>query len=101
MAVVALDQVRTLCDLPTSAMPDTELRMIVDMCEHLLAEDVRTELMAPDDYTIAISRMVSRNVTAQGIPLGAQATEYGTMYVPRNDPVFAKMVAPYWRGGFA
>ena len=94
---ITLPELRTALDLPQQTLDDTELMRIVDACVDVQKAYIRPDFQTyyPPALVQALIRRVGRQVTARGIPLGAQSTEYGTTYIPSNDPILHALEAPY------
>ncbi len=90
------DQVREALGLSAGVIGDTLLAEVVDAAAELQAAHLT---IPPAGYTAALRqaliRRVGRAVNARGIPLGAQNTEFGTMYVPQYDSILQELEAPY------
>lgn len=96
---VTLATLRDRLDLPAEVVGDAELAEMLDSCRAV--QSAYCEGFGPA-LDRALIRRVAREVAAKGMPLGAQATEYGTFFLPSwSDPVLAALEAPYLRGGFA
>lgn len=97
---VDIPKLRDRLDLPAAVVSDEELQEILDAC--LIQQDERCIMPMNAATDRALIRRVAREVAAKGMPLGAQATEYGSFYIPGwQDPIIGALEAPYLRGGFA
>jgi hypothetical protein len=90
-----LDTLRAALDLPAGVLSDEQLQAILDACVEVQAAYLNPVAAESPALTQALIRRVGRAVTARGIPLGAQNTEFGTMYVPQWDPILQELEAPY------
>lgn len=103
---VDLATLRDRLDLAVTVVSDEELAEILDAC----TEQQNAVVLRPDEVTgtgsvsldRALIRRCAREIAAKGLPLGAQATEYGTFYLPgRSDPITQGLEVDHLRGGFA
>lgn len=97
--MVDLLMLRDRLDLPATIISDEELQEMLDACSIIQAHHILAPMNAATDR--ALIRRVGAEVAAKGMPLGAQNTEFGTVFVPFHDPVLQRLEAPYLRGGFA
>jgi hypothetical protein len=96
LTVLPLPTIRAALDLPTEVLDDVQLQSIVYSCAEIQAAYLAAD--APEDSAAlwqALLRRVGRAVSARGLPLGAQNTEFGTTYVPAYDPILQELEAPY------
>lgn len=91
---------RKRLDLPASVVSDEALADVLAACLEVQEAHCVTKVRTPALDT-ALIRRVGRQIASNGIPLGAQNTEFGTMYVPRTDAILTALEAPYLLGGFA
>lgn len=99
--MVDLLMLRDRLDLPATIISDEELQEMLDACSIIQLEHIG--VLAPVNAATdrALIRRVGAEVAAKGMPLGAQNTEFGTVFVPFHDPVLQRLEAPYLLGGFA
>lgn len=99
---IDLATLRDRLDLPPSVISDEELEEVLAGCI-----EQQTAIVVPVEggsvaLDRALIRRVAREVAAKGMPLGAQATEYGSFYIPSwSDPIVAALEADHLKGGFA
>lgn len=104
---VDLATLRDRLDLAVAVVSDEELAEILAACTEqqnavVLRPAVVSGTPEPASLDRALIRRCAREIAAKGLPLGAQATEYGTFYLPgRSDPITQGLEVDYLRGGFA
>jgi hypothetical protein len=100
--MIDLTTLRSRLDLPATVVSDEELTSILSACREVQAERVVATAGGYAALDRALVRRVGREVAARGMPLGAQATEFGSFYIPSwSDPILESLEGPWLAGGFA
>lgn len=95
-----LPTLRQRLDLPVAIIGDEELDEIMAACREDQLSVIGCDPVGPS-VDRALVRRVGRAVTARGMPLGTQNTEFGQAFIPAYDPILAQLEAGHLLGGFA
>ena len=100
-----LAQVRAWVQVPATSIPDADLQQILDAELAVQARTCRipvdaegAEATYPEPLARACLRRCQRQVAAKAVPLGmvgADATEYGPVSLPRWDAEIGRLEASY------